>query len=125
MDVLTHALAGFAIGLKTGQPLTGIAFAIMPDLALGIRRKNEPNTAYRITHSIWFVLSFVWWKTAFLAVLSHIFIDIFTHGSKWNPRLFFPFDFHFSCFKEWEFGNTTYFLGLITTVLLIIMLIQV
>jgi len=122
MDIFIHGLVGTAIGYKFEQPVTGLLFGILPDFVLGIRRKPHPNTLYRITHSFLFALLFILFPVAFLSLLSHIFIDIFTHCEEWSPRIVYPHDFHVKIFSEWEYFNKSYILGLFLSLIIILLL---
>ncbi len=125
MDLFSHAIAGASVGLAFGHPITGAVCACLPDLVLGIKRASEPSEAYIATHSLAFVgvvgalgwaLGFGW--LPFLAVLSHILVDVPTHSPKFAPALLYPFRRkRFSLGTDWEWFNSPWYLGLFLTTL--------
>ena len=130
MDIFSHALAGAATGATFGRPLLGATFAVLPDLVLGIKRVDKPSKVYILTHSLLFV-GVVWLILylyigqveaccSALALISHIALDIPTHGSAWAPRLFYPFSDHpfsMSCEgEEWEWFNHVWLDGFFLTI---------
>lgn len=133
MDLLTHAVVGAAAGATVGQPFAGLVAGVAPDIVLGIRRRASPNTAYKLTHSLTVCvllalpmgLLFGAWGVL-LGWFSHIFLDTFTHGDQWAPRPIYPLsDFHFKLgVEEWEFFNTTWFLGLFASAIMVILCVQ-
>lgn len=128
MDIFSHALAGACAGLLFNKPLLGAVIAVVPDLALGIKRKHRPSSVYDFTHSLLFVLLAVVgaWLTVgamfamltWLCLLSHLFLDVPTHGKQWAPPLLFPFfDYRVSAGEEWEFFNASWKRGFVLTIL--------
>ena len=121
MDIITHAIAGAVSGQSFGHPILGAVVAVVPDLTLGWRRRVEPPVIYRMMHSLLFLLA-VWLvlipasrgiqMTATLAVFSHLYLDLPTHGPRWAPRLFYPLSNRFVVIgDEWEWGNESWFVG--------------
>lgn len=129
MDIFFHALAGAAAGSVFGHPFVGAITAVCPDVVLGLQRRNSPSVAYRYTHSILTALCVAAGVallplpvTVALAVavawVSHLVLDIPTHGAVWAPRLFYPFtQFYFKGFTEWEFRNRAWYNGAILTLI--------
>lgn len=123
MDIVSHAVAGAAVGHAFGQPLLGAAFGILPDIVLGIRRRAAPTAAYNLTHSLPFTagagaLCALLWATPVpaLALLSHLLLDVPTHGKQWAPTLFYPFSSErFGFGEEWEFFSPCWWMGLLIT----------
>lgn len=119
MDLFSHALSGAAMGSFFGHPIVGAISACIPDLCLGIKRVSEPPRSYTFTHSflfcglagaigIWLGFGVV----PLIGVLSHILIDIPTHGFKFGPQLLYPFsDKRVKGFSDWEFFNRTWWAG--------------
>jgi membrane-bound metal-dependent hydrolase YbcI (DUF457 family) len=124
MDLFSHAIAGAAMGAAFGRPLVGAVCACLPDMVLGLKRVASPTAAYTVTHSLVFCLIAatvgVWvglGPVVGLAVLSHLLLDLPTHGKAWAPALLYPFsERRFSFGGEWEFFNRYWFIGLIMTV---------
>lgn len=129
MDILSHAIAGAASGHVFGHEIYGALFAVLPDAVLGLRRKVCPTQLYKLTHSL---ASFPGVLVCLfaagvpptivhavsLAWLSHIVLDIPTHGKLWAPRVLYPFtDARLGCFAEWEFFSPSWHRGLIFTIL--------
>lgn len=119
MDIITHALAGAATGAFYGKPVIGAVVAIIPDLVLGIKRKEKPTELYNFTHSLLFVtavgsISLATFSNLFLfwAVLSHVILDLMTHGKVWAPTLFYPHSKRFSYGEEWEWFNKDWWMGM-------------
>lgn len=125
MDVVTHALAGAATGAAFGRPLLGAVAAVVPDSALWLRpRLARPPALYMAAHGLlapMFVAAItlpffgpIGSACIFFAWLSHIILDIPTHGEDWSPRLFWP-DTRpvFIGFEEWEWGNRSWRRGLL------------
>ena len=128
MDVVTHGLVGAATGFYFGHPVAGAAIAVAPDLVLGITRRKLPSQAYNATHSAlvltlaaafaigvapdplgWLVL-WCW--------LSHLTLDVPTHGTQWAPPLLYPLhQKRFSAGSEWEFFNRTWQRGALLSIL--------
>jgi hypothetical protein len=49
-------------------------------------------------------------------LLSHLFLDFFTHGEDWAPQLLYPWsDWRVSPFGEWEWFNRTWWAGFCLT----------
>lgn len=123
MDIVSHALAGAATGLYFQHPVAGALVAISPDLVLGVKRRIRPNHLYMISHSgIGLVMVYLLTysmdiKWLFYCYLSHIVLDFFTHAGEWCPQPLFPFVKTNSYFKEWEFFNKAWFMGLFVTIL--------
>lgn len=125
MDVFSHALAGAATGTVFGRPLLGAFFGILPDIVLGLKRRELPSAAYDFSHSLLFVALVGLPATIILgtaaplfALFSHLALDLPTHGDKWAPPLLYPFDsMRFSCGEEWEFFNLSWFRGFLFTLL--------
>lgn len=133
MDTATHALLGGVIGASAGvlapqgtEPLVVVAacalVATLPDSPLIAYRTRVPHPprSYLWAHSIWPVIA-IWFCVGPIygaAYLSHILIDIPTHGPAWSARLFYPIRWHFACFEEWEWGNASWRNGLVITILL-------
>ena len=134
MDIASHALAGASVGNYFGNSLAGAVIAIIPDIVLGIKRKEFPNKLYNLTHSllgIFFISLFLYlvlntfsvfdsngFLAIYLCLLSHIVLDLGTHGGDWAPPLFYPVvSKRFMPQQEWEFFNKSWFVGLLTTLL--------
>ena len=125
MDLVSHVVAGAFTGYSFGYPVTGAVFGILPDLVLGFKRRRFPTQAYNLTHSLAFcaAVGVLWWGitgslVAFFAVLSHIVLDLPTHGRYWAPMLFYPIlRKRFSFGEEWEWFSESWFIGLIVTVI--------
>lgn len=125
MDIVSHALAGAATGIAFGRPVAGAVFGVMPDLVLGIRRKFSPTPAYDLTHSLSFVFACggLWWAlggtwVAVFALLSHIVLDLPTHGKQWAPVLLYPLHRkRFSYGVEWEWFSISWWRGLVLTII--------
>lgn len=127
MDIITHALAGAATGAAFGRPLLGAVVAVVPDSALWLRpRQPRPPAAYRAAHGLlapclagsaaMMLFGPAISALVFFAWLSHIVLDIPTHGADWSPRLFWPDERPvFTKFQEWEWFNRSWWLGLALT----------
>lgn len=120
MDVISHAVAGASVGSAFGRPVLGAVFGVIPDVVLGIHRKAAPNIGYDFTHSLAFVLvvalvcvTLLGTWVPVLAVLSHILLDLPTHGLKWAPPLLYPLSRKRYSFgnTEWEWFNYTWWLS--------------
>lgn len=127
MDVVSHAIAGAATGLYWGRPGLGAAVAALPDLVLGIRRRASPSLAYNLTHTLAFSLLAgavvqvlyppLGWLV-FWCLVSHLALDVPTHGKEWAPTLLWPFSYRrYSLGTEWEFFNTSWSNGLDLTII--------
>lgn len=125
MDIISHALAGAATGAYYGRPLLGAAVAVLPDLVLPLRRLKHPPARYLFTHSFTFLILAsiigaifgVGWLV-FFALLSHILLDIATHGEHWAPALFAPFsNVRYRFNNEWEWFNEVWYFGAYLTLL--------
>lgn len=124
MDVLSHAAAGAATGSFYGRPLLGALIAVIPDLVLPLQRVANPPRRYKLTHNLLFVVCagvaasyFGLGWLVFWCLLSHLFLDFFTHGDAWAPRLLYPWsDAYVSplC-GEWEWFNRTWWAGFCLT----------
>lgn len=127
MDIFTHAAVGAATGAAFGRPVLGAAVATLPDLgymlhASFLERLHRPPKVYDFGHSLLFVLllSLCTWvlvdggaaAVVGLALLSHLWLDLPTHGRTWGVRLFYPLQWRFKCGVEWEFFNRSWFFGL-------------
>lgn len=123
MDIITHAVVGAASGAVFGHPVVGAIYGVLPDLFASIKRKLEPGPAYRLAHSFTglSIMLLFWLPTgelnllgaAFLAYLSHIVLDLTTHGPAFAPRLFWPCGFVLYSGKEWEWFNSSWCFGLL------------
>lgn len=124
MDIFTHAMVGAATGLPFGYPVAGAVAAVVPDVALwGRKRVQVPPTLYQWGHALITPLAAlliiiacghpILANVVYYAWMSHIILDIPTHGQVWAPRLFLPFDKNptFTCFQEWEWFNHTWWAG--------------
>lgn len=124
MDIVTHALAGAATGAAFGRPLLGAAVAVVPDSALWLRpRLPRPPALYRAAHAalapivISILCLFAFGQEIAIVVfwswVSHIVLDIPTHGPEWSPRLLWPNErILFTRFEEWEWFNESWWQGL-------------
>jgi membrane-bound metal-dependent hydrolase YbcI (DUF457 family) len=123
MDIVSHAIAGAAVGAAFGQPLLGAAFGVLPDAVLGLQRRLTPPAAYNATHSLAFAVgpgAAAWavlgTPVPLLALCSHLLLDVPTHGSRWAPTLFYPIsERRFSLGSEWEWFNRSWRRGLALT----------
>jgi hypothetical protein len=123
MDIISHAIAGACTGAAFGEPIAGAIWGVLPDLVLGVRRRFHPTILYNITHSLTFiglcgfigVMVFGSWTPAF-SLLSHIALDLPTHGTVWAPPLFYPFKRRYSLGKEWEWFSLSWGIGLAITI---------
>jgi membrane-bound metal-dependent hydrolase YbcI (DUF457 family) len=121
VDVVSHAVAGAAVGAAFGHPVLGAAFGVLPDVVLGLQRRLTPPAAYNATHSLAFAvgLGAVAWAllgtpVPLLALLSHLLLDVPTHGPNWAPPLFYPFSLRrFGGGREWEWFNATWWQGIL------------
>lgn len=120
MDIFSHAIAGAAAGYAVGDPLSGAVAAIIPDLVLPRKRVATPPADYDLTHSLLFVLGLgvAAWVLGFgvaglLGLISHLVLDVPTHGKIWAPPLFYPFSKkRYSPFgQEWEWFDDTWWFG--------------
>jgi membrane-bound metal-dependent hydrolase YbcI (DUF457 family) len=123
MDIVNHAVAGAAVGAAFGRPIVGALFGVLPDLVLGVKRLTLPTRAYNLTHSLLFsaVVGLVasvalGSPLPLLALLSHLLLDLPTHGSVWAPPLLYPFsDKRFSYGEEWEWFSPDWWVGFYIT----------
>jgi len=131
MDVVTHALVGAATGATFGRPVLGALVAALPDVVLGVRRRKAPSAAYNATHSAFFLLAATLAAATLhsgpvgalvaLCLLSHLVLDLPTHGGVWGPPIFYPlWRARFSCGDEWEFFNQSWIRGLKLSILWIL-----
>ena len=71
---------------------------------------------WEIPHSVFFafliILPIIFYfklpKIAFIAYLSHILVDLFTHAGEWAMKPFYPFQYSFNGFTNawsWSFKN--------------------
>lgn len=137
MDIVSHALAGYAVGEYFGHPLIGTFAGMTPDICLGIKRRRKPSATYDFTHSIAFLLitstvalvtlSYSVALTISFALLSHILLDIPTHGEKWAPPLLFPISRQRASLfgLEWEWFNLAWWRGLCFTFIWIFLWVHV
>lgn len=127
MDIISHALAGAATGHAFGAPIVGAVFGVLPDLVLGYKRVNKPTQPYNLTHSLAFATftPLAWglyfggqqgWLV-FFALLSHLILDLPTHGKTWAPMLLYPYPRRFSLGSEWEWFNKVWWRGFALTLL--------
>ncbi len=126
MDIVSHAVAGAAVGAAYGRPVLGAVCGVLPDLVLLTpKRLTLPPARYSATHSALFVagagvLGWLAFATVvpLLAVLSHILLDLPTHGRRWGPQLLYPFSHRvYSYGTEWEWFNRSWRQGLVLTLL--------
>lgn len=130
MDIVTHAITGAITGAHWNRPILGAAVAVAPDLVLGVKRRALPSLAYSVTHSPLLMSVVLSVATGALTrdpaltacviacYLSHVTLDLQTHGGAWAPRLFFPFSKRrTSLGDDWEFFNRAWWLGLLTAFL--------
>lgn len=123
MDVFSHATAGACTGLAFGRPVLGAAIAAAPDLMLLGKRVARPPALYNFTHSLLFLglataLGMLFDSGLFVAavLLSHLVLDLPTHGEQWAPPLLYPFrKTRFSMGEEWEFFNVPWIIGFLIT----------
>ena len=132
MDIVTHAVVGASTGALFGRPVLGALVAAAPDLVLGLQRKVKPTRAYNYTHSALFALACTlaaallgsWPLGALvgLCLLSHLVLDVPTHGRVWAPPLLYPYSVkRYSMFLyEWEFFNVAWAVGLGVSIVWII-----
>jgi hypothetical protein len=137
MDTISHFLLSYFLFGGSVNILWIILFSNLPDLLsmpfkiyfLGKKTnfKNFPKSLftwepsdnylkfYRTFHSFLFItllgliLSFFTKNYLILAgcMASHIFLDIFSHTSKWATRPLYPFsDIHFKAFNWFEGGRS-------------------
>jgi len=119
MDIFTHFAVGFATGTVIDKPITCGVIAILPDVFLfSFKRLKNPTILYKISHTVWIPLFICIFNPIYaLAYLSHIVLDVFTHGGKWKTEPFLPIKLNFGNFHEWEFFNKSYLIGLIISIL--------
>lgn len=126
MDILSHAVAGASAGAAFGQPVMGAACGVAPDLALFTwQRLAQPTAAYNAAHSALVLgcaglLALALFATVvpLLALLSHILLDLPTHGKQWAPPLLYPFsEQRYSFGTEWEWFNRSWWQGLVLTLI--------
>lgn len=124
MDVFSHAVAGAASGAVFGRPLLGAMFGVLPDVVLGLRRREFPNALYNLSHSMFFLLPvglvsvLLGTGAPLLAVLSHITLDLPTHGGRWAPSLLYPLKARrYSLGAEWEWFNASWRRGFLLTLI--------
>lgn len=121
MDILSHAIAGAAVGQAFGRPVLGAVCGVAPDLALLTwQRLSTPTAAYNAAHSA-LVLGGAGLLAAaasasvvpLLALLSHLLLDVPTHGKQWAPPLLYPLSSkRYSMGTEWEWFNRSWWQGL-------------
>lgn len=119
MDAVNHALAGAAAGMVFGHPVIGAIFGVLPDIVAIGKRREVPSKLYDFTHSLLGIGLFGLVGTyltgslaPLVAIMSHLLLDLPTHGEEWAPPLLYPFDPHrFSMGEEWEWFNMSWGLG--------------
>ncbi len=118
MDLVGHALAGGAVGLYYGHPVLGALVAVLPDLPLFRARLATPPTSYDILHSLWpLPLLMLLPQWILWAWVSHLLLDLPSHGKIWAPPLLWPKQTRFSVFGiEWELFNRAWIIGVVVTV---------
>lgn len=118
---MTHAVVGAVAGSLVNQPFVGALAGVLPDAVLGVKRRIHPNIAYKLTHSVLICLACSltlieytpYGVAVLLGWLSHILLDIPTHGKQWAPMPIYPIStFAFRYFNEWEWLDETWFKGL-------------
>lgn len=124
MDIVSHAIAGASVGYAFNEPFHGAVAGIFPDLCLGIKRKAYPTPLYDFTHSVigvWILgcaLCVIGDSpAAMIALASHVFLDLFTHGPTWAPMLAWPGYGRYSFGEEWEYFNDSWYRGATITLL--------
>jgi len=124
MDILSHAIAGACTGAAFGRPGLGAAIAVLPDIPLVGKRRDKPPVIYVVLHSLPFVVvaslvGSLWGfgVLCFFCLLSHIILDLPTHGKRWAPTLLWPWKRKLIYWEEWEFFNKPWMWGLLLTVL--------
>jgi len=140
MDIFTHAAVGAATGAAFGRPVLGALVAMLPDLgymlhANFLERLRVPPKVYDFGHSLLFVLlaSLLAWAlfdggtaaVVGLALLSHLWLDIPTHGPTWGVRLLYPLQWRYGWGVEWEFFNRSWAEGFVWGLVWLIMLCAV
>lgn len=119
MDIVNHAVAGAAVGAAFGRPGVGAFFGVLPDLVLGVKRLTLPTPAYNLTHSLAFsggvgliAGELLGSPLPLLALLSHLLLDLPTHGPKWAPPLFYPWsELRYGWGEEWEWFSRSWWIG--------------
>jgi membrane-bound metal-dependent hydrolase YbcI (DUF457 family) len=125
MDIVSHALAGAAAGVPFNRPILGAFFGVLPDIVIAGKRRELPSKLYDFTHSLLGIGLFGLAGTyitgslaPLVAILSHLLLDLPTHGDKWAPPLLYPFDsMRFSYGEEWEWFNIEWWRGALLTLL--------
>ena len=124
MDIISHAIAGASAGYYFGNPVLGAVIGILPDLPLIGRRKTNPTELYKFTHSALFLVvccaiaySLGCLPIVFCALLSHLLLDLPTHGAVWFPRVFWPIEVNIYRAYEWEFFNKSWWMGLLVLII--------
>ena len=125
MDIFSHAIAGASVGLAFGNPWLGAAMGIAPDLVLGLRRRPLPTQLYNATHSVLSIIAVglpIWLifgtPIPLLALLSHLLLDLPTHGKEWAPTLFYPLsETRYVYGEEWEWFSESWYVGLCFTII--------
>lgn len=126
MDIFTHAAVGFTIGAKLGHPVAGTVAGIVPDIALGIKRKCRPPRLYVVFHSYEVAIAMLAGGlyagglvlVVALAWCSHFLLDVYTHSGDWAPRWLFVKRPRQNRFEEWEFFNQSWRNGLLLAIAL-------
>lgn len=126
MDVVVHAVTGYAVG-----GIAGMIGAVVPDLPMldywraPPSKEESPPWGYQLTHSLlFFVFGFIIIGPLFAAgMLTHLILDQVTHGRSFAPRWLFPHQWGFSPLEEWEewkFLSTTWWIGVLVAVWIIL-----
>jgi len=118
MDIVSHVILSTA--LTDVNPLA-ILGSILPDLTM-FKRKPVPDKYYILLHSPLAAICIgLVCPMLGVGIMSHILLDFFTHGPIFSPRLIYPFsNWRFSKFKEWEFGNDSFYRGIILIIIILI-----
>jgi len=125
MDWLSHAVAGAAVGYAFGDPTLGAVVALVPDLPLLGPRRALPPRLYDWTHSLLFTFAvggaalvltgspLVLW-----ALVSHLVLDLPTHGRAWGAPVLLPFsNARFALWNnDWELFSPHWWAGLAVTI---------
>jgi hypothetical protein len=124
MDIFSHAIAGACTGMYFGRPVLGAVIAVLPDLPIFGARTHNPPWLYKFTHSFAFLilgtLTGMLVEMPFLVffcLMSHLILDVGTHGSNWYPRLFWPIEYRVYRANEWEFFNSAWWSGAFITLI--------
>lgn len=126
MDFLSHAVAGAAVGYAFGNPALGAAVALIPDVPIWGKRREAPNAMYDVTHTMIFTLlvgavvfKYMGTPLVGLALLSHLVLDLPTHGRQWGAMSLFPLTtrrFHW-IEHDWELFDINWWVGTLVTII--------